>query len=104
MPDYEDDIVVLDDEHVLIKSYRWPGDKKSIPYRQIEDVEVFRMGFWTGRYQLVGLPLRRPHNWFSWNRNRRARNTAIGLKLGSWVRPTIVPNDASTVADILQRR
>ncbi len=104
MPDYEDDIVVLDDDYLLIKSYRWPGDKKSIPYRQIEDVEVFEVGFWTGRHQLVGLPLGRPHNWFSWNRSRKGRQTAVGLDLGRWVRPTIVPEDAAMVADILRKR
>ena len=104
MPHYEDDAVVLDDERILIKNYRWPRDERSIAYREIEDVEVFEMRFWTGRHQLVGLPLMRPRNWFSWNRSRKGRHTAVGLNLGRWTRPTIAPEDAAMVADILRKR
>lgn len=99
MADYEDESIVLDPTGIRIKSYRWPGDTKHIRYNEIRDVESFEMGFWTGRHRLVGLPLGRPRNWFHWGRHRRDKTTAVGLDLGRWIRPTLVPERPVEVAD-----
>jgi len=102
MPRYEDDVLLLDDDGVTIKSYRRPGDARRIAYRSIRSFEVFEMGFWSGRYRLVGMSLGRPRNWFHWDRNRDRKSTAISLDVGKWVRPTIVPDDLDVVEEILR--
>ena len=102
MADYEDDTVELDAEGLRIKSYRGPGRAKHILYREIRDFEVFEMGFWSGRYRLVGMPLAKPRNWFPWDRNRRGKTTAIGLDVGRLIRPTIVPDNPTAVIEILR--
>jgi hypothetical protein len=102
MADYEDDSIVVDEQGIRIKSYRRPGDSKFVPFGDIGEYEVFEMGFWTGRHQLVGLSPGRPRNWFHWDRKRRDKTTAIGLEVGGWIRPTIVPDDATSVAELLR--
>ena len=104
MISYEDETIELDNEGVRIKNYRGPGDSKYVPYNRIQDFEVFEVGFWTGRHRLVGIPMGRPHNWFHWNRKRSNKNIAIGLETGRWIRPTIVPDDALAVQEILQAK
>ena len=102
MTHHEDDAILLDDDGVTIKSYRRPGDARRIEYRSIRNFEVFQMGFWTGRYRLVGISFGRPRNWFHWDRNRGSKRTAISLDVGGWIRPTIVPQDPKAVEEILR--
>ena len=104
MAQYEDDMVVLDDDGVTIKNYRRRGDAKRIAYGDIRDIDVFEMGIWSGRYRLVGISFGRPRNWFHWNPNLGAKGAAIGLDVGKWIRPTMVPEDPATVEEILRAR
>ncbi len=102
MARYEDEAIALDDDAVTIKSYRRPGDAKHIEYASIRNIEVFEMGFWTGRHRVVGMSLGRPRNWFHWDRDRGNKRTAISLDVGGWTRPTIVPDDPKAVEEILR--
>ncbi len=102
MNNYEDDAILIDDDGLTIKSYRWPGNAKHIEFGSIRDLEVFELGFWTGRHRLVGISLGRPHNWFHWDRHRSSKRLAISLDVGGWIRPTIVPNDPEAVEERLR--
>jgi hypothetical protein len=101
MSRYEDDTILLDDTALTIASYRRPGDARRVEYGSIRSFQIFEMGFWTGRHRLVGISLGRPRNWIHWGRNRGDKRTAISLDVGAWIRPTIVPDDAEAVAEIL---
>lgn len=102
MVSYEDTSVVIDENGLVIKAYRWPGDSRQVAFNDIQDIEVFEMGPLTGRYRLVGISPGRLHNWFHWDRKRRDKTTAIGLNVGGFIRPTIVPDEPTTVADLLR--
>jgi hypothetical protein len=102
MADYEDATVVVDENGVRIEGYRWPGDSKRVAFSDIQDIEVFEMGPLTGRYRLVGISPGRLHNWFHWDRKRRDKTTAIGFDVGGFIRPTIVPDEPTTVADLVR--
>lgn len=104
MPLYEDDTVLLDTDGVSIKNYRKRGDTKQIGYSRIEHVEVFEMGFWSGRHRLIGISAGRPRNWFPLERNRQAKHIAVALDVGRWILPTFTPDDPTAVAAILNER
>lgn len=102
MTRYEDKTVLLDNVGVTIKSYLRPGGARHIPYGSIQDVEVFEMGFWTGRHQLVGISPGRPRSWFHWDRSRNKRHKAISLDVGKWIRPTFAPDDPQAAEETLR--
>ncbi len=102
MTHYEDEVVVLDEYGVIIKSYRRPGDVKRIEYSSIRGIDVFEMGFWSGRFRLVGISFGRPRAWFHWDNKRRGKGTAISLDVGKWIHPTIVPEDPNAAEEILR--
>ena len=102
MARYEDEVILLDEEAVTIKSYRKPGDAKRIEYSSIRNVERFEMGFWSGRLRLVGMSFGRPRDWFAWDRNRNKNRVAISLDVGKWIRPTVVPEDPDAAEQILR--
>ena len=102
MSSYEDEAVALGDEGVTIKNYRRPGDARQIPYDSIRGIDVYEMGFWSGRFRLVGISFGRPRDWFHWDPKRRGKDTAISLDVGKWIRPTIAPEDPRAVESILQ--
>ena len=102
MSHYQDDSILIDDDGLTIKSYRWPGNSKRIEFGSILSFEVFEMGFWTGRHRLVGISFGRPRNWFPWDRNRSGKRMAISLNVGRWTRPTIVPDDPKAVEELLR--
>jgi hypothetical protein len=102
VPEYEDATVALDLDGVTIESYRWKGDVKRVPYEKIRDVEVFEMGFWSGKFRVVGISFGRPRNWFPWGRSEHNLSTAISLDVGGWLRPTLVPDDPAAVERMLR--
>jgi hypothetical protein len=99
---YEDEVILLDDDAVTIKTYRKPGDARRIEYGSIRNVESFEMGLWSGRYRLVGMSFGRPRNWFAWDKRRNDKRIAIGLDVGKWIRPTFVPEDPDTAEEVLR--
>ena len=103
MAQYEDEVILLDEDAATIKNYRKQGDTKRIEYKSIRNVEKFEMGIWSGRYRLVGMSFGRPHNWFAWDRNRNKKRVAIGLDIGKWIRPRVVPEDPDAAEEILKR-
>jgi hypothetical protein len=102
MTRYEDDGILLGEDQLTIKSYRWGGNARRIAYRSVRSFEVFEMGLWTGRFRMVGISVGRPRNWIPWGRSRTNKSTAISLDVGKWLRPTIVPDDPAAVDGILR--
>jgi hypothetical protein len=102
MARYEDDVIALDEVAATIKNYRKPGDAKRIEYSSIRNVERFEMGFWSGRFRLVGMSFGRPRNWFAWDRNHNDKRIAISFDVGKWIRPTVVPEDPDAANEALR--
>ncbi len=102
MARYEDEAILLDEDAITIKSYRWPGDAKRIEYSSIRNVERFEMRLWSGRFRLVGISFGRPRNWFAWGRTHNNKRIAISLDVGKWIRPTVVPEDPDAAEEILR--
>ena len=98
---YEDAVVTIDDELVTIKSYRYRNDAYRIPLHTIRSVEHFAMGFWSGKYRVVGMGFGRLRSWFARGRSATNRTHAISLDIGRVVKPTFVPDDPQAVEDLL---
>ena len=101
---YDDDTVQLDDDGLSIKNSRARGASRRIEYGAIRRVETFEMGFWSGRHRVAGISPGRPRNWFAWERGRSAKQVAVALDVGTWVRPTFTPDDPGAVIAILDER
>lgn len=102
MTRYEDDVILLGEDDLTIKSYLWGGNARRIAYRSVRGIEVFEMGLWTGRFRMVGISIGRPRNWIPFGRSRTNKRTAISLDVGRLLRPTIVPDDPEAVDGILR--
>lgn len=92
-PAYDDDVVRIDRETVLVKSYLLPGRQREIRRDTILGVSVVELGPLSGRYRLVGLGFRRPRNFFHWDPRRSKKGRGIVLDTGRLLRPVITPDD-----------
>ena len=101
MNTYEDAVVAIDDELQTNKSYRYTGDEYRIPLSTIRSVEHFAMGFWSGKYRVVGISFGRLRSWFARGRSATNRTHAISLDVDRLIKPTFVPDDPQAVADLL---
>lgn len=100
---YQDDTVTVTEGALTLESYRWRGDKRTIAADSIRDVERFDMGFWSGKYRLVGIGFGRPRNWFAFGKSTTNRTTAISIDDGSLIKPTFVPDDPTAVEEALRQ-
>lgn len=98
---YEDDAVVLDPEGITIRSYWYPGNKRTIAYSSIRDISSIELGALTGRHRLVGLGFRRPRHFFHWDRRRSSKNQAISLDVGGFIQVVVTPDDHEAVLAII---
>ncbi|MGH1491027.1 MAG: hypothetical protein ACRBK7_16805 [Acidimicrobiales bacterium] len=101
---YEDQTVRVDDNGVTIKSYGLPGRHHTIAYADIEQIELIDIGVLSGRYRLVGFGFRRPRYFFTWDRNRSSKHTAVAFHVGRAVHPVISPDDPDQLAAIVESR
>lgn len=101
---YEDSVVSLDDAGVTIKSYRRPGDPRTVAYGDVRTAELMDLRFGTGRYRLVGISPGRLRHFFHWDNGRRKKRTAISLDTGSFLKRAITPDDPATVLSIIEGR
>ena len=103
MTTYEDTVVAIDETTLTIKSYRFTDDEYRIPLSTITRFDHFEMGFWSGRYRVVGIGFGRLRSWFARGRSATNRVSAISLDVGRLVRPTFVPDDPDAVVRVLER-
>ena len=97
MATYDDEVVTLDEAGVTVKSYYLPGRPRRISYDDIVGVASIRLGFGTGRHQLVGIGPLRPRTFFPWDRKRAAKSRTLSLDLGRWLRVAITPDEPDEV-------
>ncbi len=98
---YEDRWIACEPDRLIIRWYYLWG-RKVIPYRAIQDVEVYPLSFWTGSWRIWGTSDLR--YWFHLDLDRPKKTTALVLDLGKWVKPVITPDDPELVARIIAER
>jgi hypothetical protein len=98
---YDDGRIVCDEDGVHVRRYYLWGDK-TIPYRVIRSVTPRPLTRWRGKWRLWGSG--DLVHWYNLDRTRPKKDTALELDTGGRVRPTITPDDPSTVARILAER
>jgi hypothetical protein len=99
---YDDGRISCDERGVHIRWYYLWGGTKTIPYDQIQSVEVRTLAPVRGRWRLWGSgDLRR---WYNLDPNRPRKDFAIELDLGGHVRPVITPDEPDAVVRLLQAR
>jgi len=99
---YRDKRIVCDEERLIIYQYYFPfGGAKEIPYRDIKGLEVYPMGFWTGKGRIWGGTFTL---WLNLDWRRFSKDQAIILQLGRVVAPVITPDDVPAVVKILEQK
>jgi hypothetical protein len=98
---YDDGLVALDDNSVLIRRYYFPWGNKRIPYSSIRSftrLAPIRVRKWrlSGSGDFV--------HWWNLDLHRSKKNVAIVIDVGKWIRPTITPDDPDAVEHILSER
>ena len=98
---YSDRVVRMDDRGIVIRHYYWPAGNKRIPYADIRGIAVRPLRAWHGQYRVHGVDHRR--RWYSRDRTRGEKETAIDLDIGGLVYPVLTPEDPQWVAELLQQ-
>jgi hypothetical protein len=96
---YDDGLVALDDNGVLIRRY-YPWGHKRIPYGAIRSFErlpirVRKWRLW-GSGDLV--------HWWNLDPHRPKKDVAIVIDVGKHIRPTITPDEPETVERLLNEK
>ncbi len=99
---YSDHVLRMDDRGIVIRHYYWPAGNKRISYREIEGFTRRPLKAWHGQYRVQGIDFRR--RWYSRDRTRGEKESAIDLDIGGLVRPVLTPDDPQWVAEILTER
>jgi hypothetical protein len=100
-PEYDDGTIACTANALVIRHYYFPWGAKTVPYTAIRAVDVLPLTGWNW--------IRRGRLWGSgdflhwWNRDlhRTGKKTALVLHVGGFVRPTITPDDPSTVQRLI---
>ena len=94
---YRDRVVTVDDTGLTIGAHRTTGRARRVPFHEIQDVRLIRLGALTGRNRLVGISPGRPRTYFHWDRHRRNQDLpGSKLDIGRWVRIGLTPARPST--------
>jgi hypothetical protein len=100
---YDDGRVMLDAEAVTLRRYYFPsGSPKRIPYRDIKDVRVQRMGWLTGKGR--GWGTAHPRYWLPLDVTRPRKDKLVVLDLGQTVQPAFTPDEPERVVGIIRER
>jgi len=99
-PEYDDGNIRCDDQGISIRRY-YPWGTKRIPYSAINAVETLPL---TGlqkvrRWRLWGSG--DFTHWWNLDPRRPSKSVALVIDVGRHIRPTITPDDPTTVARIL---
>jgi hypothetical protein len=97
---YDDGLVALDDDGVLIRRY-YPWGTKRIPYASIRSfkrlppIRVRKWRLW-GSGDFI--------HWWNLDPHRPKKNVAIDMDVGKQIRPTVTPHDPGTFERILHEK
>jgi hypothetical protein len=97
---YDDGLVALDDNGILIRRY-YPWGSKRIPYgsiRSFKRLSAIRVRKWRlwGSGDLV--------HWWNLDPHRPKKDVAIEFNVGKHIRPTVTPDDPEAVERILHEK
>ena len=89
---YEDPKIRFDGSTITIRQYYFPfATAKTIAITDIDRVETYEMGAWTGQYRIWGSGDLR--HWFNNDGGRPGKTGAFILCLrSSWFRPVVTPD------------
>ena len=99
---YQDDVVRMDDDGIVIRRYYWPGIPKRVAYADIANFTPRALKAWQGQYRVHGLDVR--GRWYSHDRHRGEKEMAIDLDIGRPIRPVLTPLDPDAVVEILSQK
>ena len=98
---YRDDVVKLDGTRLGIRHYYWPLGSKRVPYTSIAGFDRRPLKAWQGQFRVHGIDQR--GRWYSRDRHRGEKDSAIDLDVGKRIRPVLTPRDVEKVIEILQQ-
>ena len=99
---YRDDVVKLNDSQVVIRHYYWPFGSKRVPYTSIAGYHRRPLKAWHGQFRVHGIDQK--GRWYSRDRHRGEKETAIDLSIGRRIRPVLTPHDVEKVTEILDNQ
>lgn len=99
---YDDGLVALDEEAIVIRRYGLPWGDKRIPYSQIVSVHRRPLTWARGRARIWGSG--DLVHWWNLDRARPTKSEALELELHRHFVPTITPDDPGTVYALLTER
>ena len=95
---YDDGTVSVDENGITIQRYGLLARRKRIPHADILSVHAFDLGH-DGRWRLAGIGFSR--NWYNWDPSRHGKSLAFSIDTGSFVRPTVTPDDPDTFSSAM---
>lgn len=97
---YQDSKIVCDEDGLTIRHYYFPfGWSKRVLYTDIRRVEVYKVGWLTGKGRVWGGS---PWFWLNLDWHRSRKKWLIVLDVGTLTKPCITPDDAEAVLKILK--
>jgi hypothetical protein len=99
--EYDDGTIACTANALIIRRYYLPWGAKTVPYTAIRAVDVLPLTgwHWISRWRLWGSG--DFLHWWNRDLRRPGKNTALVLHIGGFVRPTITPDDPSTVQRLI---
>ncbi len=88
---YQDRYVAVDEQHLVIKGYYFPGTTKRIPLASIRSVRRSEMGAIRGKARIWGTA--NPRYWANFDPGRPKKTVAFVVDAGKAVRPFLTPDD-----------
>jgi hypothetical protein len=98
---YSDRWISCDDHAITIRAYYFPWGSKRIAYGEIRSAVVVPTSAVSGKARMWGTA--NPTLWASLDPQRRSKDRALILDIGSRIRPFLTPDDVDAVAQIIQR-
>lgn len=99
---YSDTYISCDEHGVTIRLYYFPiGLKKVVPYAEIQRLETWKMGAFTGRYRIWGGS---PWHWLNCDPGRPRKELAIILVTDAFTRPVVTPDDPQAFIEALKSK
>ena len=99
---YKDDYIEVSLNGLIIKKYYFPlFTSKTIPIEKIQNIKIFELNVFSGKYKLAGLSLN--FNYFHYDPKRPNKTHGISIKEeDNFVSIAITPDDPKKCYDVLK--
>ena len=100
---YNDSLVQITDDSLIIKDYYFPGISKQIPLDEIDSIKLFEPSLFTGQLRIWGMGLWPV--WFAMDWKRPWRDTIFIVNIkDSWLRVGFTAdNSKDLISEISER-